>query len=104
MISRAVRSLPFSLLLCPLVLSAQVKESGQWQFPTNIRSFCLNLEQTYVSNYKAMVENNRQLSSQKTKEGVANVMALTETYKESMEDIEKKWERLGCVHILYPPK
>jgi hypothetical protein len=91
-------------LAAPLTAFSQVDKSGQWKFPTNLRGFCLNLEQTYVSNYKAMVENNRQLSSQKTKEGVANVMALTETYKESMEDIEKKWERLGCVHILYPPK
>ena len=104
MISRAVRSLSFALLLCPLALSAQVNESGQWQFPKDIRGFCLAMEQTYVMHYRSFVENNKKLPSQKSKEDVSNVMAVSNTHKESMRDIEEKWQKLGCTHILYPPK
>ncbi len=89
------------LFLLPFGVDAQVDKSGQWQFPTTMKGFCLSIEQTYVAHYKSLVENNRKLSSQKTKEDIANVMALSNTYKESMKELEDKWGRLDCTQILY---
>lgn len=91
------------LMLVSFQAHAQMTAKGEWKFPTDARSYCLNLEQNIVNTYKSMVENNRLL----TQEGTGDRRSTIEMgglLEKAVKGFEESWQRMDCASILYGKK
>jgi hypothetical protein len=93
----------FSLILFLVVNSsfAQVRTDGKWYFPDSVRAMCIDTEQGLVSQFKSLIERNREFIDSNVKIDTSSHFQVVEAIKKGIQEKESTWERLGCVYILY---
>jgi hypothetical protein len=92
------------VLLSASSVFAQKDFKGVWRMPTNMKDYCLNLEQGILMKYKSvhdllkpMLDPNWTGDRRATRESIASL-------EESQQKDEESWSRLACAAILYPAK
>jgi GH18 family chitinase len=80
---------------------AQVDQKGVWQFPVSARTYCQNIEQNLVAEFKRLVETNRKWMDNTTQEDKRQYPQITEVMKQSIKDSEESWHRMDCTNLLY---
>lgn len=98
-----MKKLILSVLFFASHAHSQVDAKGEWQFPTSIRTLCIETEQTIVGDFKNMVVQNRLMEASKESEKRAYYEQM-QGWKDLKIQHEQSWERLGCASILYPKK
>lgn len=83
---------------------AQVDSKGEWNFPTSAKTYCLNLEQSIVASFKAMIEQNRLYSKPDWTGDKQQAYAISNAMKSSIKDDQDSWHKMDCVALLYPKK
>ena len=100
------KTLGLSLLLvaCSTTSRAQVGPDGVWKFPTSARTYCLNLEQGLIAQYKALIETNRKTIDGGNGQDQRQLLQMAEAHKAAILEYEQSWQRMSCASILYPQK
>jgi hypothetical protein len=83
---------------------AQVRADGKWRHPENMKNICVDIEQNIVAMSKQIIDRNSAMYKGEVKSDQANYMEMTEASEKYLAKIEARWERLGCVNVLYAPK
>jgi hypothetical protein len=90
--------------VAPVAAVSQVKSNGDWVFPEDIKSLCIDVEQQMVATNRALIERNRErfgITKPDPKLGKLDYEQVTSALKSSLEEQEHRWQRLGCVGIIY---
>jgi hypothetical protein len=85
----------------PVAVLAQVQPNGEWVFPQDIRSLCVDIEQGMVATNRALIERNREWVGMTKSDPKLDYQQVTSALKSSLEEKERRWQRLGCVEIVY---
>lgn len=100
---RGISKILVALVLVSFQAHAQMNSKGEWKFPADAKSYCLNLEQNIVNTYKSMVENNRLLTPEWNGDRRATI-EMGGLLEKAVKGFEESWQRMDCATILYGKK
>lgn len=96
-----MRKILWLLALIPIGAHAQNSFNGKWQFPTDAKSYCLNIEQNITSGFRSEIEANTRALNLKIAEDRLRIFESTAIMQKQRKEYEESWHRMECASILY---